>query len=256
MVVQLGDLLRRLLNAGERDFSLLTTSCGSCACTGAAAEAVCRPLTIWMADLDGIPACGASLILQPLIENAVVHGLTGHNGPVEIRVESPSAARTCLLRVINTIAPQSITGHDGIGCATCASAWRSNSRTRTIHAEAAAQATGLRKSACPCCVTGRSSPRREGFGMLDVIIVDDEQQRADAAGMLCREPDLRSSASTGTALAWKQSRHNRSSVVPRYQIDSLNGVASPARWIRTRCPDRIRDGVRPICARGVRGECR
>src|SRR5260370_36671358 len=69
-----------------------------------------------MAALDGIPPVWLpSLILQPLIENAVVHGLAGHNGPVEIRVEVTLCGENLLLRVINTIAPNSITGRDGIG---------------------------------------------------------------------------------------------------------------------------------------------
>jgi two-component system sensor histidine kinase AlgZ len=69
-----------------------------------------------MADLDGIPSVWVpSLILQPLIENAVVHGLAGHNGPVEIRVEVSVCGENLLLRVINTIAPNSVAGRDGIG---------------------------------------------------------------------------------------------------------------------------------------------
>jgi LytS/YehU family sensor histidine kinase len=73
-------------------------------------------LTIWMADLDDLPSLWVpSLILQPLIENAVVHGLAGHNGPVEVRVEVTVCGESLLLRVINTIAPNSIAGRDGIG---------------------------------------------------------------------------------------------------------------------------------------------
>jgi len=52
-------------------------------------------LTIWMADLDGIPALWVpSLILQPLIENAVVHGLAGHNAPWRFELKSACAGRT------------------------------------------------------------------------------------------------------------------------------------------------------------------
>jgi Histidine kinase len=117
MVVQLGDLLRRLLNAGERDFSLLTDELRFVRLyLELQQKRFADRLTIWMADLDGIPALWVpSLILQPLIENAVVHGLAGHNGPVEIRVEVTICGENLLLRVINTIAPKSITGRDGIG---------------------------------------------------------------------------------------------------------------------------------------------
>jgi hypothetical protein len=117
MVVQLGDLLRRLLNAGERDFSLLTDELRFVRLyLELQQKRFADRLTIWMADLDGIPGLWVpSLILQPLIENAVVHGLAGHNGPVEIRVEVTVCGENLLLRVINTIAPNSIAGRDGIG---------------------------------------------------------------------------------------------------------------------------------------------
>jgi len=117
MVVQLGDLLRRLLNAGERDFSLLTDELRFVRLyLELQQKRFADRLTIWMADLDGIPALWVpSLILQPLIENAVVHGLAGHSGPVEIRVEVTVCGENLLLRVINTVAPNSIAGRDGIG---------------------------------------------------------------------------------------------------------------------------------------------
>ena len=117
MVVQLGDLLRRLLTAGERDFSPLTEELRFVRLyLELQQKRFADRLTIWMADLDGIPAVWVpSLILQPLIENAVVHGLAGHNSPVEIRVEVTVCGDNLLLRVINTIAPNSIVGHDGIG---------------------------------------------------------------------------------------------------------------------------------------------
>jgi len=117
MVVQLGDLLRRLLTAGERDFTLLTDELRFVRLyLERQQKRFADRLTIWMADLDGIPALWVpSLILQPLIENAVVHGLAGHNGAVEIRVEVTLCGENLLLRVINSIAPNSITGREGIG---------------------------------------------------------------------------------------------------------------------------------------------
>jgi two-component system LytT family sensor kinase len=117
MVVQLGDLLRRLLSAGERDFTLLTDELRFVRLyLELQQKRFADRLTIWMADLDGIPALWVpSLILQPLIENAVVHGLAGHNGPVEIRVEATVCGESLVLRVINTIASNSTAGRDGIG---------------------------------------------------------------------------------------------------------------------------------------------
>ena len=107
MVVQLGDLLRRLLSAGEREFSRLgdelqfvqlylqlqqrrfadRLTCQRCRQRDAA------PLA-WV----------PSLILQPLVENAVVHGLAGHDGAVSVRVEVQAAGETLSLRVVNDLA--------------------------------------------------------------------------------------------------------------------------------------------------------
>ncbi|MBV8805268.1 MAG: histidine kinase [Sinobacteraceae bacterium] len=118
MVVQLGDLLRRLLTAGEREFSLLTDELRFARLyLELQQKRFADRLTVWMADLDGIPVLWVpSLILQPLIENAVVHGLAGHTGPVEIRVEVAVCGETLVMRVINTIVPSSTaTGRDGIG---------------------------------------------------------------------------------------------------------------------------------------------
>jgi two-component system, LytTR family, sensor kinase len=56
-----------------------------------------------------------SLILQPLIENAVVHGLARHDGAVEIRIETGAAAGQLVLRVVNSIAPDFVVAADGIG---------------------------------------------------------------------------------------------------------------------------------------------
>lgn len=117
MVVQLGDLLRRLLTAGEREFSLLTDELRfSRSYLELQQKRFSDRLTIWMADLDGIPSLWVpSLILQPLIENAVVHGLAGHSGAVEVRVEVTVCGDNLVLRVINTIAPTAVAGRDGIG---------------------------------------------------------------------------------------------------------------------------------------------
>jgi hypothetical protein len=117
MVVQLGDLLRRLLTAGEREFSRLTDELRFARLyLELQQKRFADRLTIWMADLDDLPALWVpSLILQPLIENAVVHGLVGHSGKVEVRVEAVVCGEKLLLRVINTVAPNSIAARDGIG---------------------------------------------------------------------------------------------------------------------------------------------
>ena len=88
MVVQLADLLRRLLNAGERDFSRLADELQF---VRLYLELQCRRftdrLTMSLPDIEQLPAAWVpSLILQPLVENAVTHGLAGHDGPVHVEV--------------------------------------------------------------------------------------------------------------------------------------------------------------------------
>ncbi|MGB6605402.1 MAG: histidine kinase [Steroidobacteraceae bacterium] len=120
MVVQLGDLLRRLLSAGERDFSrlsdelqfvLLYLELQQRRFSDRLTIAVPTPasaLRVWV----------PSLILQPLVENAVVHGLAGHDGPVSVSITAEAAGETLVLRVENSIAAGRDTGHGaGIGLA-------------------------------------------------------------------------------------------------------------------------------------------
>jgi hypothetical protein len=120
MVVQLGDLLRRLLSAGEREFSRLADEL----------QFVTLYLELQQRRFSdrltvAVPAPGGalrawvpSLILQPLVENAVVHGLAGHDGPVSVAVTTAADAETLTLRVENSIAPGRGSAHGaGIGLA-------------------------------------------------------------------------------------------------------------------------------------------
>jgi two-component system LytT family sensor kinase len=117
MVVQLGDLLRRLLKAGERDFSRL---CDELQFARLYLELQQKRfadrLTVSVPDSDTLPAAWVpSLILQPLVENAVVHGLSGHEGPVVIRVDAVVSDESLSIRVVNTIAPGRAAPRPGIG---------------------------------------------------------------------------------------------------------------------------------------------
>ncbi len=117
MVVQLGDLLRRLLNAGEREFSPLADELQFVTLyLELQQRRFADRLTLSLpAREQAMLAWVPSLILQPLVENAVVHGLAGHEGPVRIRVECEASAERLVLRVLNTIAPRKPTGSPGIG---------------------------------------------------------------------------------------------------------------------------------------------
>jgi Histidine kinase len=117
MVVQLADLLRRLLNAGERDFSRLSDELQFVRLyLELQQRRFADRLTVVLPAADEIPAVWVpSLILQPLVENAVVHGLAGHQGKVTVRVAAHIAQNVLTLRVLNTIAPDRPVGEEGIG---------------------------------------------------------------------------------------------------------------------------------------------
>jgi hypothetical protein len=117
MVVQLGDLLRRLLTAGEREFSRLGDELQFVTLyLELQQKRFADRLSVVVPARSGVPPLWVpSLILQPLVENAVVHGLAGHEGPVSIRVEYEVAGETLVLRVSNTIASGRLPGEAGIG---------------------------------------------------------------------------------------------------------------------------------------------
>jgi len=117
MVVQLADLLRRLLNAGERDFSKLNDELQFVRLyLELQQRRFADRLTVVLPLGEEIPAVWVpSLILQPLVENAVVHGLAGHQGPVTVRITVRMMDDVLTLAVINTIAPDKLAGEEGIG---------------------------------------------------------------------------------------------------------------------------------------------
>ncbi len=117
MVVQLADLLRRLLNAGERDFSKLSDELQFVRLyLELQQRRFADRLSVILPEAADIPAVWVpSLILQPLVENAVVHGLAGHQGQVTVRVSVRMAHDLLILTVVNTIAPDKSAGELGIG---------------------------------------------------------------------------------------------------------------------------------------------
>jgi hypothetical protein len=116
MVVQLGDLLRRLLTAGEREFTQLADELQFVQLyLDLQQRRFPDRLSIAVPAREGAPpAWVPSLILQPLVENAVAHGLAGHEGPVTVKVSAEAAGETLVLRVENNMSP-SWRGVDGSG---------------------------------------------------------------------------------------------------------------------------------------------
>jgi hypothetical protein len=117
MVVQLADLLRRLLNAGERDFSRLADELQFAKLyLELQQRRFSDRLIVTLPNPAEVPAVWVpSLILQPLIENAVVHGMAGHQGIVTVSVTAALSNETLLLRVANTVSADRVIGADGIG---------------------------------------------------------------------------------------------------------------------------------------------
>jgi hypothetical protein len=117
MVVQLADLLRRLLNAGERDFSRLADELQFAKLyLELQQRRFSDRLIVTLPNPAEVPAVWVpSLILQPLIENAVVHGMAGHQGIVTVSVTAVLSNETLLLRVTNTVSADRTLGADGIG---------------------------------------------------------------------------------------------------------------------------------------------
>ncbi len=119
MVVQLGDLLRRLLSAGEREFTRLADELQFVTLyLELQQKRFADRLTVAVPARSSLPrAWVPSLILQPLVENAVVHGLASSEGAVHIQVEVAQEGDELILGVSNTCAPQRAPLRPGIGLA-------------------------------------------------------------------------------------------------------------------------------------------
>jgi hypothetical protein len=117
MIVQLGDLLRRLLAAGERDFTRLRDELDFVRLyLELQQRRFADRLRLVLPDSSNLPQTWVpSLILQPLIENAVTHGLADHVGSVTVRVEISASGDGLTLRVVNSMAPGRARQPDGVG---------------------------------------------------------------------------------------------------------------------------------------------
>jgi Histidine kinase len=105
MIVQLGDLLRRALRAGEHDLSRLEEELEYVRLyLELQQRRFTDRLTVSVPSPDMCPPVWVpSLILQPLVENAVVHGLDQPQSQVTVRVEVAAEGETLILRVINSM---------------------------------------------------------------------------------------------------------------------------------------------------------
>ncbi|HWS65824.1 MAG TPA: histidine kinase, partial [Steroidobacteraceae bacterium] len=101
LIASLGDLLRGLLHAGECDFTQLRDELQFVELyLGLQIGRFADRLTVHVRNGADVPAVWVpSLILQPLVENAVVHGLADHSGPVRIDVTWDLSPERLQLRV-------------------------------------------------------------------------------------------------------------------------------------------------------------
>jgi sensor histidine kinase YesM len=117
LIASLGDLLRGLLKAGERDYAPLRDELEFVQLyLGLQVGRFADRLTVHVQDGPDVPAVWVpSLILQPLVENAVVHGLADHSGPVRIDVTWDLSPYRLQLKVVNSMGPGSARKVAGFG---------------------------------------------------------------------------------------------------------------------------------------------
>jgi hypothetical protein len=117
LIASLGDLLRGLLQAGERDFTQLRDELQFVELyLGLQIGRFADRLTVHVQNGADVPAVWVpSLILQPLVENAVVHGLADHSGPVRIDVTYNLSPHRLQLRVVNSIGSGDGPGNGRLG---------------------------------------------------------------------------------------------------------------------------------------------
>jgi two-component system, LytTR family, sensor kinase len=117
LIASLGDLLRGLLQAGERDFALLRDELQFVELyLGLQIGRFADRLAVNVQNGADVPAVWVpSLILQPLVENAVVHGLADHSGPVRIDVTWELSTHRLQLKVVNSVGSGSAPRSGGLG---------------------------------------------------------------------------------------------------------------------------------------------
>lgn len=117
LIASLGDLLRGLLQAGERDFAQLRDELQFVELyLGLQVGRFADRLTVHVQNGTDVPTVWVpSLILQPLVENAVVHGLFGHSGQVRIDVTWDLSPHRLQLQVVNSTGSGDAPSCGGLG---------------------------------------------------------------------------------------------------------------------------------------------
>lgn len=107
MIIQLSDLLRRALQAGEQELSRLQDELDFVKLYLELQQRRFsdRLVIVVPCPNESPPVWVPSLILQPLVENAVLHGLAQEQAVVSVRVEVEADGEVLILRVLNTWRP-------------------------------------------------------------------------------------------------------------------------------------------------------
>jgi hypothetical protein len=119
MVVQLADLLRKLLSAGEREMVSLRDELQFVSLYLRLQQQRFKDrLSVVLPDpADVPPVMVPSLILQPLVENAVVHGVEGNDLPIIIELAVDVTEDRLMISIDNTLAVAAPAATEGIGLA-------------------------------------------------------------------------------------------------------------------------------------------
>jgi hypothetical protein len=119
MVVQLADLLRRLLSAGERDMVPLRDELQFVSLYLRLQQQRFKDrLSVVIPEPATVPAAMVpSLILQPLVENAVLHGVEGNDLPITIELAVEVTGDRLTISIDNTFASIARPFTEGIGLA-------------------------------------------------------------------------------------------------------------------------------------------
>ena len=117
LLASLGDLLRALLRAGECDFAQLRDELEFAELyLGLQTGRFADRLSVHVQNGADVAAVWVpSLIPQPLVENAVVHGLADHSGPVRVEVTWDLSPYRLELKVVNSIGAGSVARLGGLG---------------------------------------------------------------------------------------------------------------------------------------------
>jgi two-component system LytT family response regulator len=210
----------------------------------------------WDIDVEPAACRGAVpvLLLQPLAENAVMHGIARSQAAGAIRVRARRAGEALEIEMFNTGRLLADDG-EGIGLANTRARPRTAARRR---GEPRARAAGRRGRRARDAAVERgavSTPAGVAAEPLRVLVVDDEPlARRLVRALLATDPDVSIVAEcSGVEAAAAIDQHAPDIVFLDVQMPEVDGFEVVEQGGGRACAgDRVRDGVRRACAACVR----